>query len=137
VYFRDAKTGWAVGALGTVLSTTDGGATWTLQRRGGQRCAVLMVHARPSRLPLDTAALLGGRDGFLTAAVCVTGADPNAASFDRAGAPERFRTANRTVGGAAGETLWQFPLPADMATAQRDELVAMWDRMHNGRGTEQ
>ncbi|MGH8481969.1 MAG: WD40/YVTN/BNR-like repeat-containing protein [Nevskiaceae bacterium] len=31
VRFRDAKAGWAVGHDATILATTDGGATWTLQ----------------------------------------------------------------------------------------------------------
>src|SRR5688572_5000992 len=29
VYFRDALTGWVVGAASTILNTTDGGVTWT------------------------------------------------------------------------------------------------------------
>jgi photosystem II stability/assembly factor-like uncharacterized protein len=31
VYFLDAQTGWAVGSQGTLLHTTDGGATWKAQ----------------------------------------------------------------------------------------------------------
>ena len=34
VHFTDANTGWAVGAEGTVLHTTDGGSTWTTQISG-------------------------------------------------------------------------------------------------------
>lgn len=33
--FPDADHGWAVGPNGTVVATTDGGATWALQRTGG------------------------------------------------------------------------------------------------------
>ena len=29
VYFTDASTGYAVGVVGTILKTIDGGATWT------------------------------------------------------------------------------------------------------------
>jgi len=34
VSFVDANTGTAVGDFGTILRTTDGGATWTLQISG-------------------------------------------------------------------------------------------------------
>ncbi len=34
VHFVDANTGWAVGASGTILKTTDGGVTWTAQTSG-------------------------------------------------------------------------------------------------------
>src|SRR5262249_5899065 len=60
VFFIDEKTGWAVGELGTITATEDGGKTWRVQRRGGQRAALLFVHARPAGLPCDTLALLGG-----------------------------------------------------------------------------
>ena len=34
VTFTDATHGWAVGASGTILATTDGGATWSAQDSG-------------------------------------------------------------------------------------------------------
>ena len=34
VHFVDADTGWAVGASGTILRTTDGGANWSAQNSG-------------------------------------------------------------------------------------------------------
>src|SRR5262249_31693886 len=47
LFFLDEKRGWAVGELGLVLTTADSGKTWTVQREGGQRAAVLSIHARP------------------------------------------------------------------------------------------
>src|SRR5207237_770107 len=34
VQFTDALTGWAVGAVGTIVHTSDGGATWSGQDSG-------------------------------------------------------------------------------------------------------
>ena len=34
VYFTDANTGWAVGEVGTILKTSDGGTTWSPQTSG-------------------------------------------------------------------------------------------------------
>src|SRR5258707_9438478 len=47
VSFVDANTGTAVGDYGTILRTTDGGATWTLQTSGttGGLSAVSFVQA--------------------------------------------------------------------------------------------
>jgi photosystem II stability/assembly factor-like uncharacterized protein len=37
LFFLDPSTGWAVGGGGTILKTTDGGATWQLQPSGTTR----------------------------------------------------------------------------------------------------
>src|SRR5262249_24847006 len=43
IQFADDQYGWAVGDFGTILGSTDGGKTWAMQRRGGQRAAALFV----------------------------------------------------------------------------------------------
>src|SRR5207237_108591 len=106
--FLDPKTGWAVGELGTVLATEDGGKTWAVQQCGGQRAGVMCVHATPDTIPLEAVAKLGGDEGYLTAAVRVTSADPASAPMKHAGDPQRWAEAVRRAGGAAGECLWQF-----------------------------
>ena len=136
VYFANEKTGWAVGELGTILGTTDGGKTWTLRRCGGQRAAALFVHARSAGLPADAVALLGGQDGYLTAALRVTAPDPGTASPGRVTEATRFALAHRQAGGAAAETLWQFHVGSQVARADRDELMKTWDRDLGDRAAE-
>ena len=63
--FVDETHGWAVGDLGTVLHTNDGGQTWQPQRRGGERAAVLVLASDVNQLPLATLAKLSG-DGYRT-----------------------------------------------------------------------
>src|SRR5205085_471677 len=106
VFFLNDRRGWAVGELGSILATTDGGKSWRVQHRGGQRAAVLFVHARPTCLPADTVAQLGGDDGYLTAGLRVICPDPASSAPERAGEGERFAAAMRMVGGASGEMLW-------------------------------
>jgi photosystem II stability/assembly factor-like uncharacterized protein len=36
VKFVDAQEGWAVGAEGTIIHTTNGGGSWTTERSGTQ-----------------------------------------------------------------------------------------------------
>jgi photosystem II stability/assembly factor-like uncharacterized protein/TolA-binding protein len=130
LFFLDARRGWAVGELGTILRTEDGGKTWQAGHRGGRRAAVLFVHARPAALSLDTVAQLGVDDGYLTAAVRVAAADPASATPDRAADGPRLSAAMRQTGGAAGELLWQFPVTAHAAGAPPRTLLAAWDRLH-------
>ena len=88
----DNKTGWAVGDLGTILGTTDGGKTWQTLRCGGQKAAILFAHARPEAVPLGAVALLGGKDGYFCVAECFSGTS------------ERVAAVMRAAGGAAGRT---------------------------------
>src|SRR5262249_53124258 len=115
--FVDDKAGWAVGELGTVLATTDGGQTWVAQRRGGQRAAVLLGHARPRGRPLATCALLGAADGLMSAAVRVTSADPETNGRGLSLVPARWPSAQRNAGGAAGCCFAAFPLPPQLGDA--------------------
>ncbi|QDU24062.1 YCF48-related protein [Urbifossiella limnaea] len=137
MHFLDATTGWAVGELGTIARTTDGGRTWTASRTGGGRAAVLFLNAHGRGAPLDLAALVGAADGYLCAAVNVMSADP-ATAHPRAGADAaRFAQAVRLAGGAAAETAWAFPLPGHAAGLPPRELLATWDRLHDGKANEQ
>jgi photosystem II stability/assembly factor-like uncharacterized protein len=137
VYFLDERKGWAVGELGCILHTDDGGTTWKTQRRGGQRAAVLLLHARGADLPVESVALLGEEEGFLMAGVWVAGPDPKSAAPGQAAAGPRFAAALRTAGGAAGELLWQMPLPQHLADADKQEVLQAWDQAHGGKAAEQ
>jgi photosystem II stability/assembly factor-like uncharacterized protein/tetratricopeptide (TPR) repeat protein len=132
LHFRDAQNGWAVGELGTILATTDGGRSWTVQRRGGQRAAVLFVHARPDDAALETVATVGAEDGYLTAAIRVTAADPAAVDYRHAADRPRWVASQRLSGGAAGDCL-TFPLPEHLGDADRAELLAAWERQPASR----
>lgn len=105
LFFHDAKIGWAVGELGTILGTIDGGKTWTALRRGGMRAAALFVHSRPEKSPLDLIALLGGEDNYRVVALCTLAADPVNASFEHASDAHRWSEIVRRLGGVSGEML--------------------------------
>jgi photosystem II stability/assembly factor-like uncharacterized protein len=137
VFFADDKQGWAVGELGAILTTADSGTTWTVQRRGGERAAILCVHARPAGVPLETVATLGADEGYLTAALRVITSDPATAAPARATEALRLAAAVRQAGGAAGETLWHFPLPRHRADGDKTELVKSWDGRYGNAAAEE
>jgi photosystem II stability/assembly factor-like uncharacterized protein len=165
VCFFDEQRGWAVGELGTILATSDGGKTWNVQRRGGKRTAFLLVHARSTTVPLDTVSLLGNEQGYLGAVLRVACPDTNAdlraqlqreqkegkidqaelerqlervaAAANEAAHAQRLAAAVRAAGGAASELLWQFPLPAHLANAEKKDLLTFWNQMHDGQAPRQ
>jgi photosystem II stability/assembly factor-like uncharacterized protein len=148
VHFLNDKRGWAAGEMGTILGTTDGGKTWTVQRQGGMRAAVLFVHAQAKSVPLDTVAALGGEDGYFAVGLGVTCPDPatltrhydtdaeriaaamKAADPLRATDAQRAAAALRLCGGAAGEVLWQFPVAGFQDGIDAQVLLDSWEKRH-------
>ncbi len=49
--FLDENRGWAIGELGNILATRDGGMTWWLQRSGVKRVGVMAIVDHPSEVP--------------------------------------------------------------------------------------
>lgn len=135
VHFVNAKKGWAVGELGLILATEDGGQTWKKLREGGQRAAILVVQAGAANLPLEIPAILGGEEGYLTTALRVTCADAASAPSGKASDLYRLEAAMRQTGGAAAEVLWHFPVPSHV-TPDRT-IVSHWNRLHADRASEE
>lgn len=130
VYFADERQGWAVGTYGSILGTKDGGKTWRVQHRGGQRSAAFLAQAREGRIPLDVVALLGGDECYLVNVLNLVAPDSASAPVQRATLPERLQAAVRQVGGGAGEQLWQFPLPEHGEGVSRAQLLDLWEQVH-------
>jgi photosystem II stability/assembly factor-like uncharacterized protein len=135
VHFHNDKEGWAVGELGTILATRDGGKTWAIQRRGGERAAVLCAAADSPSIPFDAVAQLGLNDGYLVTGLQFTAADPSTSPLRRSTDPERLVAAMRQSGGVAAESYWMFPLPEYGANDPR-ELLAAWDRLHGDKASD-
>ena len=49
--FLDENRGWAIGELGNILATRDGGITWWLQRPGVKRVGVMAIVDHPNSIP--------------------------------------------------------------------------------------
>ncbi len=136
IQFFNESTGWAVGDFGTILGTTDGGRTWTVQRCGGQRAAALFIHATDSHVPLETVAVLGTDDGYLTASVRVSSADPASASLPLSTDNFRWCAAARKAGGAAADSLSTFPLAQHLNGVTRSEILDVWGGAVGGNASD-
>jgi photosystem II stability/assembly factor-like uncharacterized protein len=108
--FVDDQHGWAVGALGTILATSDGGRTWQRQRSGGARAAILCLVAQADDVPLELLAKLSGNDGYLSAVEVLSRRDIEVRPNDEVPVAERLNQAVVAVGGSYADVAWQFPL---------------------------
>ena len=150
LYFLDESRGWATGDYGTLLTTVDGGKSWKVARQGAQRSAVLFVHTSADAVPLETIALLGQEEGYLTTTLRLTSTaapavparapeddrpitrktEPAGAHPKHALEGDKLNAATRHVGGGAGEALWQFPIAGHQVGHTGAQLITHWDKMH-------
>ncbi len=67
IFFRDLQHGWAVGAMGTILATSDGGENWITQRSFPPGVAMLTLNRSVKDLPLEMIARYGAEDNLVCA----------------------------------------------------------------------
>lgn len=130
VWFHDRQQGWAVGALGTILSTQDGGNSWRVQRRGGERAAVLSVHGSPKRTPLLAHVQLGAELGYLVTDLTMVSPARDPENPLQSNAALRVSDAVRAAGAAASQLEWRFP--AVSTASSLAQVLAEWDRHNEG-----
>jgi photosystem II stability/assembly factor-like uncharacterized protein len=133
--FTDNLHGWAVGALGTILATNDGGRTWQRQHSGGTRAALLALYSRAEDVPLELLTRLSGNDGFLGAVEILT-RDDTAGGRLSPSSIERNHAACVEAGASAARTAWKFPLPPPGVVRSPEQVVEAWNRLNDGDGIE-
>jgi photosystem II stability/assembly factor-like uncharacterized protein len=134
LHFVDDRHGWAVGDLGTILATTDGGQTWKRQHSGGTRAALLGLFAEPNRVPLELFAKLSGDEGYLGMVELIGRSDSDSAAPDEVPIADRIHQAVVAVGGSGARTAWRFPLHRPELLMGSEKILATWDRVNDGRG---
>jgi photosystem II stability/assembly factor-like uncharacterized protein len=134
--FADGHRGWAVGGLGSILATRDGGRTWRVQRRGGVRVAVLAFFARAENVPLPLLVDVAGNDGYLMVVQTLGQTAPRRATAEADHEDRRAREAFTAVGAAAAETAAAFALPREAEALKASQIMADWDALHDGSARE-
>ena len=134
--FADDRHGWAVGALGTILATADGGRTWRPQRAGGTRAALLGLFSQPEDVPLELFARLSGNEGYLGVVEVLNRSDVEVKPRDEVHADQRVREAVVAVGGCDGSLSARFPVRQPGLQLTAEQIIDGWNRAHDGRGVE-
>jgi photosystem II stability/assembly factor-like uncharacterized protein len=154
VRFFDRHRGWAVGALGQILATRDGGQTWK-RAQGRGRAALMGLFSDESRLPLELFAQTAGNDGFLTVAELLfcresptssgssnssanssTNSSDNVRSARIHARPARVHAAMLEAGASGGGASERFPVEDRGFEPTADRLLAGWNESYDGRGFE-
>jgi hypothetical protein len=126
LFFLDEHRGWAVGALGTILATRDGGRTWMRQRSGGSRVAVLGLFAEPGATPWELFVRLSGNEGYLGAVEYLCDPLGDASPLAEIDLAERAHEAMLAAGGCYAGMSRDFPAPADRRLRGTDAVMAAW-----------
>jgi photosystem II stability/assembly factor-like uncharacterized protein len=136
LYFIDDQRGWAVGALGTILATRDGGKTWAAQHRGGIRAPLLTLVSQPDRVPLEVITRLGGNDGYFSA-VEILNASDSPPRYGHVPRDERTSAAVSALGGSAADSSWRFPVRDERLFLSAEAIIKAWNPTAGGDGVGQ
>ena len=136
ITFVDDQHGWAVGQLGQILSSNDGGRTWRRQRSGGARAAVMAVAGSPHDLPLELLARTCMDQGHLGVAEVLGRWDLETSPHGDVPAADRLHQAMLQVGACTGEIAWGFPIRQPALLLPSQSIIEGWNRVHNGHGSD-
>ncbi|MDR2440608.1 MAG: hypothetical protein LBE12_14695 [Planctomycetaceae bacterium] len=134
ITFADAQNGWAVGDLGTILKTNDGGTTWKTQRCGGSRLALLSFLGRTEDLPLEAFAALCAHQGYLGGAVLVFRDEDQKIKTQESVWLDRVHEASIRTGAAGIWELGSFSLKRKEFQTTVDALVQQLQKENDGKG---
>lgn len=133
IAFADEQKGWAVGALGMILHTADGGRTWRRQRNFSQRVAILGIFGEPTDIPLAAVAKLSGNDGYLSAVALVNRRDLAPGGLTHGMLEDRTAAALAACGAGPVDSAWRFPLRSPGIDRTPARWLALWDRVNEGQ----
>ncbi len=129
--FVDERIGWAVGELGTILATSDGGKTWRKQLGGGERAAFVGFYGRPSEIPLELVARLSADEGYLSAMEILNREDIDVRAAAATDPVLQAHEAGVQAGASAAGTAWRFPLRQAGINVSADQLVEGWNQVND------
>ncbi len=135
--FADERRGVAVGDLGTILATSDGGQTWDMRQAGGTRAALMGVFARSEDVPLELLARLCGDEGYLAVVEIVGRDDVEVAQRSPTHAADRTHEAVVAVGACGANMAWRFPMRQWGLELNAGQIAAVWDRANDNRALEE
>jgi photosystem II stability/assembly factor-like uncharacterized protein len=132
--FLDENRGWAVGSLGTILATRDGGRTWRVQRSGGTRTPLLGIFADSGRVPLEVFAQQSASEGYLAALEIFGRAADTEIDSRPLSLPDRTHEGFVAAGGSHAST-WRMPLPPPELTLSPQAVMDYWNSACDGKAT--
>jgi photosystem II stability/assembly factor-like uncharacterized protein len=126
LHFMDAQRGFAVGHLGRISMTSNGGASWKTVHGGGRHLACLAIPTHVEHVPISFVARSALEDGYRVAVMVATrrdiGQDAHRAEQLELNVPHAIQTA----GGNAAWIDWRLPLMLPGLEQDREKLIEEW-----------
>ena len=116
--------------LGTILTTEDGGDTWTVALGRGRHAAILCIHSRVSNLSPELLTKISGEQGYRSTAWIAIRPDETMGPLSN---PDRISQAVTLSGGSSGGTAWQLPLDVQGLDLSSEKLLEHWKRRTEGQ----
>lgn len=127
VTFVDETHGWAVGAMGTLLRTVDGGRTWQTTHAEPRRAALWTCFAEATDMPVELIAQATLGEDHRAAAVLFGRREFDVTSGDREFSNDRATEGLDKLGVGHVSAPWQFPLRQRQLRAQPAEWLHGWE----------
>ncbi len=121
--FLTPTQGCAVGELGVIHVTTDGGNTWTATRGETRHAALLSIHPRLSDVSPELTAKISGDLGFRSAAWLAIHPQESPGALNLS---ERLQEAVSRTGGTSATADWQLRLETPGLEHDADKLLESW-----------
>jgi photosystem II stability/assembly factor-like uncharacterized protein len=131
--FPTDETGWAVGEMGLLLATTDGGQTWKAIRGGDRRAALLACVPRAEAISFSLLTKLAGDEGYRCVVRLPSRGDVRPGGVEAPAFDLRLRQAVGSVGGSAAESSWRFALERPEIERDMERLVDDWNNQAEGQ----
>ncbi|QDT66944.1 YCF48-related protein [Calycomorphotria hydatis] len=131
--FVNEKVGVAVGALGAILQTTDGGATWLSLHAESRRAALMAVTARPAAQRGLLHSKVDGVDGYRSIAHVPVRHDVGDDTQREEALSLAVHDAVAIAGGSAVDADWRFPVDIPGIERSTERLVEVWNNRTDGK----
>lgn len=132
--FVDAQHGYAVGDLGIILATRDGGRHWEVAREGGRRLAVLGCYGRPEEVPLEVLVDLCGEKGYLGGVALLAAEESGETESAALPIDRRLHEAVVEAGACMAEGTRRFPIADRELDLPLEAVLERFDRRNDGEG---
>jgi photosystem II stability/assembly factor-like uncharacterized protein len=131
--FSNDNSGCAVGALGMILLTTDGGASWRAARGGSRRAALLTAHATKEQIPFGAIAKFAGDQGFRTVSLVMSHQGSSTQIAQSLSRSSRIHEAVVAAGGSRAIADWRLPYTRPEVENDMRAITAEWQRFTDNR----
>lgn len=133
VRFINPRQGAAVGQLGRICITLDGGKNWINVRGQGRRLTCLAVQTHVKNAAISMLTRWGLEEGYRSAVMIATRSDTGEDSRSAEFVDLRLRHAVQTAGGVKGWIDWRLPVGLPNLEKDREKLIREWTLLTDQR----